>query len=221
MAEQVAPPITARLKMAFGLGSTAEAVVITTTSSFLLIFYNQVRGLNPAHVGVALSIGLIVNAVFDPLVGSWSDRTRSRWGRRHPFLFASILPGALCYYALFNPPDGMSEIFQLGWLVFFNVALMQAMTLFHTPHLALGGEMSDDYLERTSIMNYNTFFLWMGDTAGWLLSFAWFFKPTPGYPNGALDPSRWQPFSIAIGLMIIFCLFTSSFITRSRIPYLP
>ena len=221
MADQHAPPITPRLKMAFGLGSTAEAVVITTTSSFLLIFYNQVRGLDPAHVGLALSLGLIVNAVFDPLVGSWSDRTRSRWGRRHPFLFASILPGAFCYFALFNPPDGMSETFQLGWLVFFNVVLMQAMTLFHTPHLALGGEMSSDYLERTSIMNYNTFFLWLGDTIGWLLSFAWFFKPAPGFPNGALDPSRWRPFSIAIGAMIIACLFISSFVTRTRIPYLP
>jgi Na+/melibiose symporter-like transporter len=221
MGDLKAPPITPRLKMAFGLGSTAEAIVITTTSSFLLIFYNQVRGLDPAHVGLALSLGLMVNAVFDPLVGSWSDRTRSRWGRRHPFLFASILPGALCYFALFNPPDGMSEMFQLTWLVFFNVVLLQAMTLFHTPHLALGGEMSDDYLERTSIMNYNTFFLWIGDTAGWLLSFAWFFKPTPGFPNGALDPSRWRPFSLAIGAMIIVCLFVSSFITRTRIPFLP
>jgi Na+/melibiose symporter-like transporter len=221
MKSEQPPPITPGLKMAFGLGSTAEAIVITTTSSFLLIFYNQVRGLDPAHVGLALSLGLMVNAVFDPLVGSWSDRTRSRWGRRHPFLFASILPGAFCFYALFNPPDGLSEIAELAWLIFFNVVLLQAMTLFHTPHLALGGEMSDDYLERTSIMNYNTFFLWMGDTAGWLMSFAGFFRATAGYPNGALDPSRWKPFSLAIGAVIIVCLSVSSFITRNRIPWLP
>jgi Na+/melibiose symporter-like transporter len=214
-----APPITPGLKMAFGLGSTAEAIVYTTTSSFLLIFYNQVRGLDPAHVGLALSLGLMVNAVFDPLVGSWSDRTRSRFGRRHPFMFAAILPGALCFYALFNPPDGLSEFAQLAWLVTFNVVLLQAMTLFHTPHLALGGEMSDDYLERTSVMNYNTFFLWMGDTIGWLMSFAWFFRATPGFPNGALDPSRWRPFSIAVSALIVFCFSVSSFITRVRIPW--
>jgi Na+/melibiose symporter-like transporter len=186
-----------------------------------LIFYNQVRGLDPAHVGLALSLGLMVNAVFDPLVGSWSDRTRSRWGRRHPFMFASIPPGALCFYALFNPPDGLSEIAELAWLIVFNVVLLQAMTLFHTPHLALGGEMSDDYLERTSIMSYNTFFLWIGDTAGWLMSFAGFFRATAAYPNGALDPSRWKPFSLAIGGVIIVCLSVSSFITRARIPWLP
>ena len=76
----IAPPLTKRLKISYGLGSTAEALVFTVTSSFLLLFYNQVRGLPAAHVGMALAAGLIVNAVFDPLVGSWSDRTRSRWG---------------------------------------------------------------------------------------------------------------------------------------------
>ena len=76
------PPVTALMKMAFGLGSSAESIVITTTSSFLLIYYNQVLGLPPEKVGLALSLGLIVNALFDPLVGSWSDRTKSRLGRR-------------------------------------------------------------------------------------------------------------------------------------------
>jgi Na+/melibiose symporter-like transporter len=207
------------MKMAFGLGSTAEAIVITTTSSFLLIFYNQVRGLNPAHLGVALALGLIVNAVFDPLVGSWSDRTRSRLGRRHPFMFAAILPGAACFYAVFNPPDGLGEIAELAWLTLFNVVLLQAMTLFHTPHLAFGGEMSGDYLERTSIMSYNTVFLWLGDTLGWLLSFAWFFRAAPGFPNGALDPARWPRFAATIAAIILFCLLVSSLITRKRIPW--
>ena len=141
-----APPITMRMKCAYGIGSTAEAVVITTTSMFLMLFYNQVRGLDPAAIGMALAIGLAVNAVFDPLVGSWSDRMKSRWGRRHPFMFVSMLPAALLFYALFNPPDGLSSTSQLVWLTVFNVLMLQAMTLFHTPHLALGGEMSEDYL---------------------------------------------------------------------------
>lgn len=214
------PRLSAQRKALYGLGSTAEAMVATTTSSFLLIFYNQVRGLNPAHVGTALAIGLFVNAVFDPLVGSWSDRTRSRLGRRHPFMFASILPAALCYFALFNPPDGLSEMAQLFWLTAFNVVLLQAMTLFHTPHLALGGEMSDDYLERSSVMSYNTFFLWVGDTTGWLLSFAWFFRATRNFPNGALDPGRWPMFAATFAILIIAILSLSSWSTRIYIPFL-
>ncbi|WP_181373342.1 MFS transporter [Massilia glaciei] len=215
-----APPLRAPMKMAFGLGSTAEAIVYTTTSSFLLLYYNQVLGLPADKVGLALSLGLIVNALFDPLVGSWSDRTKSRFGRRHPFMFASILPASACFYFLFNPPQGLDQFAQLAWLVVMNVTLLQCMTLFHTPHLALGAEMSDDYLERSSIMSYNTFFLWIGDTLGWVLCFAWFFRAGPGFPNGALDPQRWPVFAATFAGMIIACLFISSMITRRRIPYL-
>lgn len=215
-----APPLTKRLKISYGLGSTAEAVVITTTSSFLLLFYNQVCGLPASHVGIALAAGLIFNAVFDPLVGSWSDRTRSKLGRRHPFMYASILPAALLFYAVFNPP-AFGEIGKLIWLAVMNTLLLQAMTLYHTPHLALGGELSDDYLERSSVMAYNTFCLWIGDTLGWLLSFRVFFAATEKFPNGALDPSRWPLFSTTIAIAIIVLLGYSSWSTRGRIPYLP
>lgn len=215
------PPLTARLKLAYGFGSTAEAIAITCTTSFLLLFYNQVRGLAPDLVGLALSIGLIVNAVFDPLVGSWSDRTRSRLGRRHPFMFASILPAAGCFWLLFNPPASLSDTAQLVWLGVMNTLLLQALTLYHTPHLALGGELSGDYLERTSVMAYNTYCLWIGDTLGWLLSFRVFFAATEQFPNGALDPSRWPLFSTVFAVMIGVILFVSSWSTTSRIPYIP
>jgi GPH family glycoside/pentoside/hexuronide:cation symporter len=99
------PPLKVKDKVAYGLGSTAEALVFTATSSFTLLFYNQVRGLDAGLVGTALAIGLFVNAFVDPIVGSWSDRTRSRWGRRHPFMFGAILPAALLFYALYNPPE--------------------------------------------------------------------------------------------------------------------
>ena len=208
------------MKWAFGLGSSAESIVITTTSAFLMLFYNQVRGLDPASIGIALAFGLIANAVFDPLIGSWSDRTRTRWGRRHPFMFASILPAALLFWGLFNPPSGLGSTGELIWLAVFNVLLLQAMTVFHTPHLALGGEMSTDYLERSSIMSVNTFFLWIGDTVGWQLCFLVFFRATQEFPNGALDPSRWPTFSITIACIVLVCLFVSSNVTKRTIPFL-
>lgn len=220
MTTSTTPPISWRMKWAFGLGSSAESIVITTTSAFLMLFYNQVRGLDPASIGIALAFGLIANAVFDPLIGSWSDRTRTRWGRRHPFMFASILPAALLFWGLFNPPSGLGSTGELIWLAVFNVLLLQAMTVFHTPHLALGGEMSTDYLERSSIMSVNTFFLWIGDTVGWQLCFLVFFRATQEFPNGALDPSRWPTFSITIACIVLVCLFVSSNVTKRTIPFL-
>lgn len=214
-----APPISRGFKTAYGIGSTAEAIVYTTTSSFLLLFYNQVQGVSAEKVGLALAIGLIFNAIFDPVVGSWSDRIRSRFGRRHAFMFASILPNALCFLAVFNPPDILAETGTLIWLGVFNTLLLQMMSLFHTPHLAFGGELSEDYLERSSVMNYNTFLMWVGDSAGWILSFGVFFKATTEFPNGALDPDRWPLFSIAIATIIVSCLAFSSFVTYKRVPF--
>ena len=214
------PSLSRVQKVNYGLGSTAEAIAFTATSSFLLIFYNQVRGLPAGHVGTALAAGLIVNALFDPLVGSWSDRTRSRLGRRHPFMFASILPAALLFWAVFNPPD-WGEMGQLVWLAACNTMLLQALTLYHTPHLALGGEMSTDYLERTSIMGFNTVCLWLGDTLAWVLSFRLFFASTEQFANGALDPNRWPLFSASFAVAIFMLLGYSSWSTRRFIPYLP
>ncbi len=217
----IAPPLTRRLKAAFAIGSTAESIVLTVTNGFLLLYYNQVRGVPAEWVGIALSIGLIVNALFDPLVGSWSDRTNTRWGRRHPFMFASVLPAALLFWAVFNPPAVLDNFGEAIWLAVINVLLVQAMTIFHTPHLAFGGELSEDYIERTNVMSWNMFFLWMGDTAGWLLSFALFFRASEAFPNGALDPSRWPAFTVTVAGIVVVCLFVSTWFTRSRIPYLP
>ncbi|MEO5640242.1 MAG: MFS transporter [Sphingomicrobium sp.] len=216
-----APPITRRFKLAYGVGAMAEAVVYSSTTQFVMLFYNQVRGLSAASVGVAIAAGLAVNAIIDPIVGSWSDRTRSRLGRRHPFMFAAILPVALAFFAIFNPPNGLLEWQQLAWLTLFNILLQQALTAFHTPHLALGGELSRDYIERTRVMSYNTFFLWAGDTLCWLTTFGLFFGATTRFPNGALDPTRYPLFSTTIAVLVVIILFTSAFGTRKRIPFLP
>lgn len=215
------PPISRPFKLAYGFGSMAEAVVYSSTTQFVMLFYNQVRGLSSAAVGLAIASGLAVNAFIDPVVGSWSDRTRSRLGRRHPFMFAAILPVALSFLAIFNPPIGLSGVQQLLWLAVFNILLQQALTAFHTPHLAMGGELSKDYIERTRVMSYNTFFLWAGDTLCWLTTFGLFFRATRNFPNGALDPTRYPIFSGTIATLVVVILFTSAFGTRKRIPFLP
>jgi glycoside/pentoside/hexuronide:cation symporter, GPH family len=215
------PLLTPFEKVNYSLGSTAEAIAYTATASFLLLFYNQVQGLPAGHVGTALAAGLIVNALFDPLVGSWSDRTKSKLGRRHPFMFAAIIPAAALFWAVFNPPAEWGETGKLIWLAVCNTMLLQAMTLYHTPHLALGGEMSNDYLGRTSIMGFNTVCLWLGDTIAWVLSFRFFFASSAEFKNGALDPSRWPAFSASFGIAILLLLSYSSWSTRKFIPFLP
>lgn len=215
-----APPLTVGFKISYGVGATAEAMTFQATSMFLLLYYNQVLGVSAGLAGLALSAGLIVSAVFEPLVGSWSDRFRSRLGRRHPFLFAASPLVALSFYALYSPPAGLSSTGQLIWLTIFYVVFQQARALYEAPHLALGGELSDDYIERSSVMAYNTFFLWIGDSVTALIALKVFFKTTEKFSNGALDPANYPEFAFWTAATLLVLGLYSAWATMSRIPYL-
>ncbi len=80
------------LKFWYGLGQLAEGVKNTAFSFFLVFYFNQVLGLSGTLSGTAIFIALVFDAVSDPVAGSLSDRLRSRWGRRHPFMYASAAP---------------------------------------------------------------------------------------------------------------------------------
>ena len=82
------------VRLTYGFGAIAYGIKDHGFAYFLLLFYGTVVGLEPALVGTALLIALIFDALSDPIVGYWSDNTRSRWGRRHPFMYAAAIPVA-------------------------------------------------------------------------------------------------------------------------------
>ena len=81
--------------------------------TWVLIFYNQVLGLSPVLASLALGIALVFDAISDPLIGAWSDRFKSRLGRRHPFIYVSIIPLSLSFYFLFIEPASYSQSLSL------------------------------------------------------------------------------------------------------------
>ena len=89
------------IRIAYGVGSVADGAKNTAFNAFLVLYYTTVLGLPGTLSGLAIFIALCVDAITDPLVGSISDHFRSRWGRRHPFMyFAAIPDGALRLPAL-------------------------------------------------------------------------------------------------------------------------
>lgn len=210
-----------RTKLAFGVGSSAEAIALYSVSSFAILFYNQVLGV-PAHLaGLAVSASLVLDALSDPIVGSWSDRTRSRLGRRHLYMFAAPIPIALSLFAIFNPPKGLDQTSLLIWFGVAVIMMRQAMTFFHTPHLALGAELSPHYTERSKVMSYHSFFLWAGGAFTTTLALRIFFPSTPEYPRGILNPDPWPIYALCISVAVVVVLFASTWFTRDRIPFLP
>lgn len=215
------PPLGLKTRLAFGLGSAAEAITLGAVTAFAMVYYNQVLGLPAWMAGLALSGALGLDGLTDPLVGSWSDRTRSRWGRRHPFMFAAPLPIALSFLAIFNPPAGLGHAGLFVWFAVSVVALRQTMTLFHTPHLALGAELSSDYTGRSAVMAWSTLLGWAGGATAYALALAVFFAPTPAYPSGLINPAPWGRYSLVMALTSTAALLASAWFTRDRIPFLP
>jgi Na+/melibiose symporter-like transporter len=220
-APAAADRLTLKTKLAFGIGSAAEIIALYSVSSFALLFYNQILGVKAHWVGLAISVSLVLDGLTEPLVGSWSDRTRSKWGRRHPWMFAAPIPIALSLFAIFNPPAGLEPIHLAIWCGVSVSLLRQVMTFFHTPHLALGAELSPNYIERSKVMAYNSFFTWAGGASMTWIALSYFFPSTPEYPRGLLNPEPWTNFALTMSVTIVVVLFASAWFTRDRIPFMP
>ncbi len=208
-------------KTAFGVGQVAEGAKNSAFNIFLLFYFTAVLGLPGSLVGAALLIATTFDAVTDPLAGAISDRMQHRWGRRHPFLYASALPLGITFALLFRPPSGLGEMGLFAWLTTFALLVRASMTLYHVPHLALGAELSRDYAERTSIVAFRTFFGLVGIALVVTLGWGVFFRPSPAFANGQLDPSGYPSFGLAIACVITISVLVSALGTHSRIPYLP
>jgi len=151
VANQEAGVLTWRVRIMFAVGQIPEGVQSTSFGFFLLFFYNQVLGLSGFLASVAIVIALLVDAISDPVIGSWSDGFRHRWGRRHPFMYAGAVPFGLCFYLLFAPPAGLSEPEVFVWLVVFSVLTRTTQSVYSIPHTSLTAELSTDYQERTQL----------------------------------------------------------------------
>ncbi len=204
-------------KFAFGVGQFAEGLKNGGFGFFILFYYNQVLGLSGTYAGAALFIALLFDAVTDPLAGSLSDNLKSRFGRRHPFMYASAIPLALAFYGLFSPPQGLEEFTLFLWLTAFAVLTRGAMTLYHVPHLALGAEMTENFQERTTIVAFRQFFGVFGAAAAILIGLEVFFSDAQG---GRLAIENYAPYAVTLGVVMVITIWYSAWGTQKEIPHL-
>ncbi|RZO17119.1 MAG: hypothetical protein EVB00_02490, partial [SAR86 cluster bacterium] len=209
-----------RTKLAYGVGAIGESSVIWLFSTLAFFFYNQVIGLSGTLAGLAVLIATLFDAVSDPLVGSISDNFRSKYGRRHPFMFAAPLPAMLCIYLVFSPPVEMGQIAIFAWFAIFTILLRLSITLFTIPHLALGAELSDDYIERSNVMSFNNVFAYTGVII--MHVYVWFFvfPNIDGFEMGQLSRDAYPSIVFFSCLLIGTAMTASAFYTRDQIPNL-
>ncbi len=218
----VAPPMSRATKLALGFGAVAPGVIVGAFDFFLLIFYSQVIGLDARLVGLAILIALIMDAVSDPIVGYWSDNLRSRWGRRHPFMYASAIPVALSFLFIWNPPHDASQATLFWYVLILAVVIRTAVTFYRTPSTALIPDLTRDYDERTSLYSLRFLFAWFGGNALAVLMFFVLFPQfvTESIADGRFNRDAYQVYGIIGAIMVFVSIVVSCLGTHARILHL-
>ena len=210
-------------RLAFGVGGAAEGIKNNGFEYVLLFFYSNILGVNAGLVAIVLLVALIIDAVSDPVVGYWSDNLRTKYGRRHPFMYAALIPVALSYYFTWNPLPGLSENQLFIWLFACTIAVRLAFTFYEVPSTALAAELTQDYDARTSLMSIRYFFGWFGGLTMTVLALQVFLKPDATHPVGQLNPAGYQVYAlvasaIMFGAIMISAIGTHKHIARFKTP---
>ncbi len=166
------------LKVVYGIGQAPNAIKATLFGIFTLYFYTTVIGLSGTLVGVAVAIGLVWDAVIDPVIGNISDNAQGCLGKRHGFMMVGSAGMGISLWAYFSPPANLSTEALFFWLLVTNILVRTMTSIFSIPYYALGAELSRDYHDRTSVTGIRGIFALIGTLATSALSFVLFFPST-------------------------------------------
>ena len=208
-----------KTKIIYALGEMPGSHMNSAIGAFLALYYNQILGVSASTISIAMGLALFLDAVSDPVVGTYSDNFKSNLGRRHPFMYAAALPLGIFMALLFSPPAGLGEAAIVAWLASFLVLARLTFTFFSVPWSAMTSELTDSYSERSVVVSWRQI---VGHSLAALygfLIFTFIFSESDAFPQGQLNPENYTLFAPLLGTLItIWCLITTHF-TRDQIQY--
>ncbi len=164
--------LSRRTKLMYGVGDAGINLADTMVGLLFAIFLTDVVGLRPGLAALVIFIGRTFDYVNDPIIGYLSDRTRSRWGRRRPFILFGMLPFALAYMLLWWIPPFATQV---GLAIYYGFAFVlydTLATVLYMPYFALTPELTSDYDERTSLTTYRMVFSVLGAMVAFVVPLA-------------------------------------------------
>lgn len=213
-----APKLKAGSKIFYGFGSVAFGVATLGLSSAVLQPYmNRVIGIPAIVVGTVLMITLILDAFIDPAIGRSSDNLRTKWGRRHPLMYASAPLVAMTCIAFWNSPADWSPTAVMAYLMGMLVAMRLAVSLYEVPSSALAPELTSDYHQRTSLFSYRYFFGVVGGFGMNVVLYQVFLSPANG---GILSKAGYAQYGVLAATVMAISILISAIGTHHHIPRL-
>src|SRR5512139_1362140 len=206
-------------KVAYGAGDSGFSLTSTALALLYLYFLVNVVGLDPAAAGIALGIGRIWDALNDIFIGTLSDRTRSRWGRRRPYLMFGAIPLGIAFILMWLVPPTNEQTLLLIYYTAMYVLFDTLFTLTNVPYIALTPEIAPTYDERTSLHSYRMAFSIGFGLIGAIAPLAIVDAIAGPSPAPADIRSAYATMAIILGLFSIFPIYITVFAVRENPEY--
>jgi glycoside/pentoside/hexuronide:cation symporter, GPH family len=187
-----------REKLSYSLGTLGDQLSTNGITNTVKPIYNIFLGVNPAIIGLALMIGKVVDSFTDPIMGWFSDNTRSRFGRRKPYILLGSVLTSLAFILPWMVSPGWSNQFQFIYLIAATTIVALASTVYTVPWTALGMELTPDYYERNSVMAFRTFTTMLCFVT--IIPWLWYWSQNKIFENPVVG-LRW--ISVGVGLIIL------------------
>lgn len=208
-------------KIGYGSGNFSAGVSSQVIGTYLVFYCTAVLHIPGSLVGLAVSLSIIWDAITDPLMGYFSDMTKSKlFGRRHQYILIGGIGLGISNYLLWSISLGLSNYLKFAIIFFLILIIKTFSTIYVTPYTALGAELSNDYNERTSIQSIKTIFFLLGLAFVSVLGMFIFFRSTPDFPSGQLNPSSYNSMGIFSSILIIIFALVCFYSTKKYIPIL-
>lgn len=203
--------IPSGVKIGYGIGTLSYAIPFQMLSGFFLFYCTTVLGISGMLAGMMISVSTIWDAVTDPVMGYISDHTHKKilFGRRLFYIFIGAIGLAVVNFLIWRVDPQLSGpeagTVKVIWIAVLLILLKTFSTVYTTPYLALGAELSSDYNERNAVQSYRTAFFFLGFLFPSVLGMAFFFQPTAAYPDGKTNPEAYAALGLTASVIVLVC----------------